>query len=375
MSGTRASTPALAGLACFSLILYALSERSLSPVHADAYAKKLRAVGLMERAERSIASRKRERGIVIDGRNDPDGYGIVGPQFTLITTDRGSQTAKVLAAHPNFAAAVTQWMLEARVRQGDLVAVGMTGSLPGFNLAVLSACRAIGAEPVIITSVGSSMFGATDPDLTWLDMESVVGGPDLLPYRSLATSLGGGGDAGRGLSPAGRQLLIDSAARNGVRLLDPPNVLEAVKQRVALYDSVAAARGKPIKLYVNVGGGVASLGGAQNARLIPPGLTFKLAARNYPNRGVINVLAGRRIPVLQLLEVEKLARRFGILDQAGDTPKPGKGLLFIKYRYNLWVVGASALFVLLANFFILRLDLRQKLLGQPHPETGRVTTP
>src|SRR2546425_9233591 len=164
----------------------------------------------MERAEHAIAARKRERGIPIDDRNGPEGYGIIGPQFTLITTDRGSQAAKVLAAHPNFAAAVTQMMLEAHVREGDLVAVGVTGSLPGLNLAVLASCRAIGAEPVVITSVGSSMFGATDPDLTWLDMESVLVQRGLWPYRSLAASPGGGGDVGRGLSPAGRQLIDDA---------------------------------------------------------------------------------------------------------------------------------------------------------------------
>ena len=368
MSQTQASTPALIGLACLSLLLYAASERSLKPVHAEAYATKLRAVNLMERAERVIAAHKRERGITVDARNDPEGYGVIGPQFSLITTDRGSQAAKVLAAHPNFAAAVTQMMLQAKVRPGDLVAVGMTGSLPGFNLAVLSACRAIGAEPVTITSAGSSMFGATDPELTWLDMESLLISHGFWPYRSLAASLGGGGDVGRGLSPAGRQLLADAIARNGVRLMDPSTLLEAVRDRVAFYDSVAAARKKPIKLYVNVGGGVASLGGTQNARLIPAGLTHRLAARNYPNRGVINVLAERRIPILHLLEAEKLARELGITDASSATVRPGKGLLFIKYRYNLWITGLSALVVFLTCFFLLRLDLRQKLLGQPHPE-------
>jgi len=53
--------------------------------------------------------------------------------------------------------------------------------------------------------------------------------------------------------------------------------------------------------------------------------------------------------------------------------KPGKGLLFIKYRYNLWIVGAAALALLLVNIFVLRLDIRQQVLGQPHPE--RITTP
>ncbi len=374
MSLARASTGALAGLAVLSLSLYAVAERSVAPVHAEAYRKKLEAVKLMQRAEKTVLDAKRERGIAVDPHNDPEGSGVIGPQFTLVTTDRGAQSAKALAAHPNFAAAVTQMMLKAGVREGDLVAVGVTGSLPGLNLAVLSACRAIGAEPVIITSVGASMFGANDPDFTWLDMEAVLAQRGLLwPYRSLAASLGGGADMGRGLSPAGRQLLRDAIERNGVRVLDPPSLLAAVKERVALYDSVAAARKKPIKLYVNVGGGLASLGGTQNGRLIPAGLTRRLAARNYPNRGVINLLNERGVPVLHLLQVERLARDYDITD-AGLTPvKPGTGLLFIRFRYNLWIVGAAALVLLLANLVVLRHDVRQQLIGQPHPE--RIPSP
>ena len=369
MSQARASTATLVALACAALLVFTVAERSLTPVHAVAYEKKLRAVALMQRAERAIAAAKRNRGVAIDERNDPEGSGVIGPQFSLVTTDRGVQSAKVLAAHPNFAAAATQLMIQAGVGEGDLVAIGMTGSLPGLNLAVLSACRALGAEPVIVTSVGSSMFGATDASLTWLDMEGVLVKAGLWPYRSMAASLGGGGDVGRGLSPAGRQILVNAIQRSGARLLDAPNVYEAVRTRVALYDSVATARATPIRLYVNVGGGVASLGGAQNARLIPAGLTTRLAAKNYPNRGVLNVLAERRIPVLNLLEVEKLARQFGITNGDGATTvKPGKGLLFIKYRYNLWVVGACTAALFLLNVLVLRLDLRQRILGRPHPE-------
>ncbi len=368
MSLARASTPALLGLSGLAIVAYAVAERSLAPVHAEAYVKKIAAVRLMERAEATIAAAKRERGIATDAHNDPDGSGVIGPQFTLVTTDRGAQLAKQLAAHPNFAALVTQLMLRGGVRAGDLVAVGVTGSLPGMNLAVYAACRAIGAEPVTVTSVGASMFGATDPDLTWLDMESLVAAKGLWPWRSAGASLGGGGDVGRGLSPAGRQLLRDAIERNQVRLLDASNLMDAVRARVALYDSVARARGKPVKLYVNVGGGIASLGGAQNGRLIPAGLTRRLAARSYPNRGVINVLAERGIPVIHLLQVEKLAREEGILDAGNRPVQPGKGMLFIKYKYNLWIVAAAAALVLLVNLFVLRLDLRHKLLGQPHPE-------
>ncbi len=368
MSLARASTPALVGLACVAVVLYAIAEHSQSPVHAEAYRKKLDAVRLMQRAESAIRAAKQRIGIEIDPRNDPTGSGVIGPQFTLITTDRGAQSAKQFAAHPNFAAAVTQMLLQARVRPGDAVAVGMTGSLPGMNLAVLSACRAIGARPILVTSLGASMFGATDPELTWLDMEAAVVDAGLWDFRSVGASLGGGGDVGRGLSPAGRQLLADAIERNHVRLLGEPTVLEAVRSRVALYDSVANAWGVPLRAYVNVGGGVVSLGGAQNARLIPAGMTRHLAARSYPNRGVINILSDRGLPIVHLLQVEKLARAFDILDAKGETPQPGRGLLFIRYRYNLWIVGLAAGLVLAVNFFVLRVDLQHKLLGRPHPE-------
>lgn len=368
MSLARASTQALVGLACLSVALYAVAERSQTPVHAEAYRKKLQAVRLMQHAEAVIRSAKARLGVAIDPRNDPDGTGVIGPPFTLITTDRGAQSAKQLAAHPNFAAAVTQMLLRAGVRPGDAVAVGMTGSLPGMNLAVLSACKAIDARPIVIASVGASMFGATDPSMTWLDMETVATQAGLWNFHSIAASLGGGGDVGRGLSPAGRQMLVDALDRNHVRLLDPPTVLDAVRGRVALYDSAANTLGVRIKAYVNVGGGIASLGGSQNARLIPSGLTRRLAARNYPNRGVLNLLADRGIPVIHLLQVDRLAREYSITDERGETPAPGRGLLFIRRQYNLWIVGAAAAIVLGANLFVLRLDLRHKLLGQPHPE-------
>ena len=368
MSLSRASTPALVGLAALSLVTYGYVERAQRPVHAKAFHMKTDAVRIMLKAEQTIAKVKRERGIAVDTPNDPDGTGVIGPQFTLVTTDRGSQSAKLLAAHPNFAAAVTQMLLQAKVRRGDLVAVGMTGSLPGFNIAVLSACKAIGCEPIIITSVGASMFGATDPELTWLDMEAVVAERGVWPYRSVAASVGGGGDVGRGLSPAGRQMLADAIERNHVQRLEPASLLEGVKQRVAIYDSVAAARHQRIVAYINVGGGVASLGGAQNGNLIPPGMSERLALRNYPNRGVINIMGERHMPIIHLLNVRRLARAYGITTADGATVPAGKGLLFVKMQYNLWLVGASILALVGANLAVLRIDLRQKLLGRLRPE-------
>ncbi len=368
MSDTRASTTALVGLAGLAVALYAATEGSLSPIPARAFERKTQAVRLMQQWEAAILAAKRERGIAIDRKNDPDGSGLIGPQFTLITTDRGSQSAKSLAAHPNFAAAVTDMLVRAGVGRDDLVAVGMTGSLPGLNLAVLSACAAVGAEPIIITSVGSSMFGATDPDMTWLDMEAVLRKRTEFRCHSSAASLGGGGDVGRGLSPQGRQLLTDAIRRNGVKLLDSESLLDAVRERVDLYDRDSALRHKKIAAYVNVGGGLASLGGAPNARLIPSGFTSRLAERNYPNRGVLNIFAERGAPIIHLLQVEQLARLTGVTDDSDQPYRTGEGPLFVSYRYNLWAVGGSLVLILGANAVVLRRDVRHRMMGRPHPE-------
>jgi len=103
---------------------------------------------------------------------------------------------------------------------------------------------------------------------------------------------------GRGLSRlGGRQRPDGSAARNGVRLLDSPNVSRREAARRPLRLRGYGAR-SPIKLYVNVGGG------RRESRRCPktdrphppPGLTFRLAARTTRIAGVIHVLAERRIP-------------------------------------------------------------------------------
>ena len=368
MSIKHASLSSLARLAILAVILYAVAETTRSPDYARAFAQKNDAVRLMQRAEAAILAAKVQRDVPIDYHNDPERTGLIGPQFSLITTDRGSQESKNLAAHPNFAAAAVQMFLEAGMRRGDLVAVGVTGSLPGLNLAVLSACSVLGLEPVVITSVGSSMFGATDPEMTWLDMEAVLARDQILPYRSVAASLGGGADVGRGLSPAGRQLIHDAINASGARMIEPSNLLEAVRKRVSIYDRVSRTRGKEIRMFVNVGGGVASVGGAQNARLIRTGLSRKLVERTYPNRGVLNVFAERGVPVIHLLEVEQLARRYGIVDRYDEPAPVGKGPLFLTMKYNLWLVASSALLLFVACLFVLRRDLRHQMLGKPHPE-------
>jgi len=209
----------------------------------------------------------------------------------------------------------------------------MTGSLPGLNLAVYADVRAVGAEPIAITSVGASTFGATDPQMTWLDMERWRSGAVVAYARSLPRSAAAA--TSRGLSPSGRQLLLDATTRNQVRLLETPGILEAVKERVALYDSVSLVRGRPIKLYVNVGGGIVSLWRTEWPTH-SAGLTRRLASRSYPNRGVINVMAERGLPVVHLLQVERAGTRLRNHRRRGRGRPPGEGTHVHPVSLHLW---------------------------------------
>ena len=68
---------------------------------------------------------------------------------------------------------------------------------------MLAAAEEMKLKPIVVTSVGASMWGANDPIFTWLDMEKLLNEKGLLHTRSLAASVGGSNDRGRGLSPRG----------------------------------------------------------------------------------------------------------------------------------------------------------------------------
>jgi poly-gamma-glutamate system protein len=72
------------------------------------------------------------------------------------------------------------------------------------------------------------------------------------------------------------------------------------------------SKGQHYAAYVNIGGGLASLGSSQNGRLIPSGVNFDLHLRNFPARGVVNMMAERRIPVIHLLRLPEIAEKHGL---------------------------------------------------------------
>ncbi len=360
-------------LAVVSIIAYTWAENSRVVIRTPRYEEKLAASQWMNEAMLSLRDAQDKRGALLDMKsdtkadtldliNDPNETALIGQQYTKITTDIGDLEAKLTALNPNMAAVFVDYFSQAGLQEGDVVAVGMTGSLPGMNLAFYGACQTMRLNPIVITSVGASSWGANDPKFTWIDMEHHLMIDGLLNVRSIASSIGGGGDIGRRLSPEGRDLIRESALRNDVRLIEE-SLESSIQTRMDIYED--HADGDPIKLYVNIGGGLASIGSSQNSGLIPVGYNPVLPMLNYPARGVIHEFAGQNIAVLQVSNIREIALQYDLSKELTPLPTPGKGSIFSEERYNMAVSISALALVFITLAIVLFYDRRTQRLDRP----------
>ncbi len=319
------------------------------------YNEKIQATELALEGLKAFQKEQLEKGVFLRDYEDPHFAAIIGQQFSLITTDYGVFEAKVMGANPNFAAVAVDLFKQAGLKAGDVVAIGCTGSNPGVNLAVYAAAEVLKLRPLVITSIGSSWWGATDPDFTWLDMEAVLEREGLIHFHSLAASMGGGEDRARSLSDIGKNMMKIAAERNGVPLIEK-SLAASIQKRIEIYEQAAA--GEPIKAYVNIGGGLASLGHAENGQLISSGYHRHLPLRNYPARGVIHHFAQRGVHIIHLSNITDVARQYGLGAPRVPLPVVGTGSVFEEERYDLRLAGIATVIIFILLIVLIRLDAR-----------------
>lgn len=370
----------LIALALFSILVYALVENTRAPVKQPHYRQKVEAAKLAELAQRTLKDRVVELNLPIDPENDPGQTGLIGEQYTLITTDTGILSAKLASTNVDFAAAFIDMFHNAGVSKGDLIAVAQTGSFPAINTSLYAAMKVMELHPVIITSAGPSSWGATNPELTWLDMERYLYEKGIFHFRSTAVSLGGGGDRGRGLSPRGRKLLMEAIERNqkiegsdhDIEFIHTNSLRSSIERRMEIYLEAEKSQNKPLKAYVNVGGGIASLGSTQNGRLIRAGLTPDLTDATFPAEGVITLMAERGLPIIHMLSIKRIARDY----QISITPyvndennEVGQGSLYYREQYSLWFTIVATVLLMITIVVMLRLDVKHYLFHRKRKST------
>jgi poly-gamma-glutamate system protein len=365
--GTRAN-PVLGVILLLSLLAFLAVEASKIDVKQKWYSEKLAAARHAQAAAMCIKEFRLEKGVFIDEVNDPNETALIGQEVTPITTDRGDINAKLATTNPNFAAVVVDLLKQAGLKEGDHVAVAMTGSFPGLNVSVFAALETMKLSPIVITSVGSSNWGANDPYFTWLDMERVLSEAKVFHTRSVAASVGGGSDIGRGLSPEGREFILAAIRRNGAALIREDLLEKSVERRLELYEK--HSKGKPLKAYINVGGGIASLGATVNGEIIPGGLSKTLSMKNFPARGVIVEMVRRGIPIIHLYNVQQIGALYGLPSEPVPLPEPGSGGVFSQKRYNVPVTLAAAVVLLGIIVLTAYVDRRRHRLGTELAPSG-----
>jgi poly-gamma-glutamate system protein len=269
----------------------------------------------MRQASQLIREAKRQAGITLDGLGADDPSGLVGAEMTALVTTLGSLESKQLSTSTAWARVLVAQLKGVGVGKGSIVAGSFSGSFPALNLAVACACRSLGARLVVVSSVTSSTWGANQPGFTWPEIEARLADAGLIAIASVAVSTGGEDDRAADLEPDARLLADQIGDRAAARLravrLRPSNSAQAVASRIELFDRVAG--GRPIAVYVNVGGSQASMGRSTAVLKLKSGWLGRDSFRNGPDDGVMAQMATRGVRVLHLLNIRDLAVRWGIL--------------------------------------------------------------
>ncbi len=345
----------LAALTLISIVVYYIAQNSYSFINVEGYDEKIAAAKHAEKCMTVLGEEAKKLGFVIDSTNDPNKTGLIGLSGSPVTTSRGILGDKLLGLNPNFAAVFVDMFMSARLNEGDFVAIGLTGSNPGINIALYSAMHTLKLKPVVITSVGSSMFGANREDFSWLDMERILYDNGLIEFKSVAASIGGGADIGRGLSRDGREAITQNIISNGVEFINEPSLVANVDKRMDIYSN--HLNDKPrYRMFVNLGGALANVGSSVNASLILDGINRRLAERNFAIEGAIMKFSRKNIPVLHVFRPSRIADRYGLEKEPISEPEIGLGEVYITKVNNVTVASICLAILILSLIVVIVFD-------------------
>lgn len=279
-----------------------------------------------------------------DNPEDTRQTGLIGPEWSEITTTIGDPEAKRTTVNPNFAALIAHLLLEAGVKKGDTIAIGSSASFPALMIASLSAASALELYPLVIISFGSSSFGASNPDFTLWDIYRLLLDNKIIDYGPAAASTGGEDDTGTEFEAKVSGRIRLSLSEAGIPLIAEKDLQRNRREREKIYFNGNPGR---IKAFINSGGGYANTGSSPSVLNIRPGLVKKARIPEPEQQGMIHTMLGRKIPVIHLLFIKGLAQQYnlpwdpvsqpGITDQSvqfdeGRNP----GILIISFIGLCW---------------------------------------
>ena len=368
-------TRILVFLALINIIVYYFVSSSVVTFRASDYELKITSAEKMENALNVLKKYGRKYPFL---SRDPFDTRLVflNTETSPLLTDIGKYEAKSTVLKPNFSALIIDQFSKSGLNKGDTIAVSMTGSMPGANIAVLMACEAMELEYILISSLGASSWGATDMNLSWPKMEKILYDNNLISKVSDKFTYGGGADyLKRGTryrkiyGGESKRVSIDSlmislypnktmddlfilhGLSNDEVLNDSTGTIlkTSINQRISFYEkSCSDGSLSCFDAYVNVGGGVASFGYKGKNKLkdnfgyVKANDVLDVLPSFEKRNSVMAKFAESNIPLINITEIEKLIKGTDIgyfnspiiaeLDQIGNGKWDKEGF---KWSQNL----------------------------------------
>ncbi len=312
-------------------------------IQAEDYTEKYSAADQTRICLEAICGLKQDMGIEIDEKNDINRTGVIGQDYSLITTTLGNIEAKRTSTNANMAAVVADMFHELGLQEGDKVAINCSGSFPALNIAVLCAVDVLGLDPLLISSFGSSTHGANDPELTWLDMEYYLVSEGLLQHKSDYFSIGGRDDIGAEMSQETVDTIVQRLKDYGYYQLYNEDLISNILERYQIYQEFGE-----IRCFINIGGNDVSFGDSNVIVHADGGILTELSERDG-STGLVQLFLKDGVPVIHLLNIKSIAAEYGLPIDPQPLPDIGEGDVYYEYHYNkliAWAGVAAAAIIL-----------------------------
>ncbi|NLJ33957.1 MAG: poly-gamma-glutamate system protein [Firmicutes bacterium] len=283
------------------------------------YEQQIAAAQAMARGMAALVEHRKPHGPALPA-NDLNETGLIGVEHSPLTTTLAPLWVKLTTANPDMAALMVRLLWEAGVGPKERVAVGLSGSFPALNLALITALDALEIEGVIISSLGSSTWGANHPDLTWPDMETILYKKGIIKQKSIALSPGGSKDLPTSYPPAGQEALRAIVKRWEGEFINTGSLEGNVERRLEIYGD------GPYAAYVNIGGSLASVGSFSALDLKPGVQSIKLPLPGARPTSPLEIT--QTGIVINLLDVGTLALHYGLPLEPYPLPPIGKGAVY-----------------------------------------------
>lgn len=312
------------------------------------YVNEMRQAEMLSEKWKSIIQNNKTRlkletgnGYSVQKSNKDVNNSIIGEEYTQVTSTLGSLESKELSNNTLFSALIVRLVSEAGIDSSKTIGIIASGSFPALTVQTLAAVQTMYKKIYMISSLGSSSYGANQPGALWIDMEAWLRNSGGCLYQSAMITYGAEGDTAGGLLDEGKSVMDSSLSRNRRTVYVPSSPEQSLKVK---YDSLI---NNNIGLLINIGGNQSALGYCSHAELIPNGLHTEKVTCTHEGKGLLFKISEKGIPFIHLLNLKNLAAQYGITGKQSTEKHPlYSTTIIIKWRVVIAIVITALLLFL-----------------------------